>query len=159
MITTILSDFSRVILSPKDKKYKGDLNPLHKDLSNKYGNYQFTDYFIFNKEILNFYKSLKDKYSVNLFTALGSLQNKPEIISIISPIFENIFIAENLNLNKKQSASYIFIANKLKKKPEEILFIDDRIENIKAATVAGLQTIYYINYQNFLKQIKSILNL
>jgi len=41
MINTILSDFSLVILFPKDKTYTGKLNDLHAKLTAEQGDYDF----------------------------------------------------------------------------------------------------------------------
>lgn len=146
MITTILSDFSRVILNPKDKNYKGTLNGLHNELLEENKNYSFFDYFEFNEEILNLYKQLKTKYSVNVFTT-GTIQNTPEVRQIIDPIFDNIYAAKDFGLDKKQPEAYLFIANKLNRKPSEILFIDDQKINVDAAKKVGLSTILYIDFQ------------
>ena len=91
MITTILSDFSRVILNPKDKNYKGTLNGLNKELLEKEVKYLFFNYFEFNKEILNLYIQLKEKYSINVFTT-GTIQNRLEIrqIMILSLIISTL---------------------------------------------------------------------
>src|SRR3989344_46971 len=114
MVNTILSDFSRVILNPKDANYKGTLNGLHKKLSETDVNYPFFDYFEFNNEILDLFRTLKKEYSVNVFTS-GNIQNRSEVREIIDPIFENIYTAKDYNLDKKTPEAYFFIANKLKK--------------------------------------------
>lgn len=153
MITTILSDFSRVILNPKDSNYKGTLNGLHKELLVKDKNYPFFKYFEFNDEILNLYRQLKTKYSINIFTS-GTIQNRPEVRKIIDPIFDNIYTAKDFDLDKKQPEAYLFIAKKLNKNPSEIIFIDDQQTNINAARQAELNTILYIDFQNTLNLLR-----
>lgn len=158
MITTILSDFSRVILNPKDKNYRGTLNGLHKELLEENIEYSFFDYFEFNRDILNLYMQLKSKYSVNIFTT-GTIQNRIEVKKEIDQIFEKIFAAGELGLSKKDPDAYLFIANKLKKKPEEIVFIDDQKENIDSAKNAGLETILYLDFDELSKEMNRILTL
>lgn len=68
MIKAIVSDFSRVLLFPKDKTYQDSLNILHKELSQK-PNYNVLDYFELNIKLLDFYKSLKDKTPVYIFSS------------------------------------------------------------------------------------------
>lgn len=153
MITTILSDFSRVILNPKDKNYRGTLNGLHKELSEKNNNYAFFDYFEFNEEILNVYRQLKTKYSVNVFTT-GTIQNRAEVRQVIDPIFDNIYTAKDFGIDKKHPEAYLFIAHKLNKKPNEIIFIDDKQVNIDVANQAGLNTILYTDFQSTLNLLK-----
>jgi HAD superfamily hydrolase (TIGR01509 family) len=148
MITTILSDFSRVILFPKDKNYKGTLNGLYKELENKKIPYDFFDYFEFNDDILNLYRQLKNKYSINIFTT-GTIQNTQEVKQKLDNIFDNIFSAEEYGLDKAKPDSYKFIANKLGKQASQILYIDDQEKNIKAAKKTGMETILYTNYQTF----------
>jgi len=157
MITTILSDFLRVILNPKDKKFQGTLNGLNKELSEKNMNYSFFDHFEFNEEILSLYIQLRLKYSLNIFTT-GTIQNKPEVRKIIDPIFEHIYTAKDFGLDKKQSAAYLLIAKKLNKKPGEILFIDDQIDNIEAAKKAGLNTIQYLKFKKLVRELKTRLD-
>lgn len=156
MITTILSDFSRVILNPKDKSYEGTLNGLHKILSEKNKDYSFFEYFEFNDEILNLYRKLKPKYSMNVFTT-GTIQNRPEVRRVIDLIFDNIYAAKDFNLDKKQSNSYVFIAGKLNKKPVEIIFIDDELKNINAAHEAGLYVIHYTNFEETAQNLQHML--
>lgn len=156
MITTILSDFSRVILIPKDKNYTGTLNGLHKELSEKEKNYPFFNHFEFNDEILNLYQQLRTKYSINVFTT-GTIQNRPEVREIIDPIFEHIYTAKDFDLDKKQPEAYLYIADILNKKPNEILFIDDQIVNIEAAKKAGLNTIVYSDFQKTVKKLQEAL--
>jgi len=157
MITTILSDFSRVVLIPKNNKYSGTLNELHKNLSVKSMNYSFFDYFEFNDEILNLYSHLKTKYSINIFTT-GTIQNRPEVRQIIDPIFEHIYTAKDYGLDKKQSDAYLFISNKLNRKPSEIIFIDDQTDNIAAAKRAGLHTIHYLDFKKTVSMLKKSLS-
>lgn len=158
MITTILSDFSWVIVFPKDKKYKGALNHLHFKLSEEIGDYDFYDYFKFNKEILDFYQFLKDKYSIslNIFTT-GVLQNHPQAKQKLEPIFDNIFSAYDTDLEKTNPDSYLSIAKKLGKDPSEILFIDDKEEFIKAARKADLNVLLYENLMSLKKSIRKSL--
>jgi len=68
MIKAIVSDFSRVLLFPKDKSYQGSLNALHKELSEK-PSYNALDFFELNVGLLDFYKSLKDRIPVYIFTS------------------------------------------------------------------------------------------
>jgi len=138
MIKTILCDFSRVILFPKDGSYLGKLNPLHNELRQK-NEGSFQDYFSFNDELLNYFSKLKGKISLYIFTT-GSVQ---EAQARIKPIFGQILTVREYNISKEDPQAYIFITKKLGIKPEETLFIDDKKENIDAAKEAGLLVIHY----------------
>ena len=156
MITTILSDFSFVILFPKDKKYRGKLNDLNTDLTNKLGKYNFFEYFELNSDLLEFYKSLKSRYSINIFTS-GNIQNNEEVRKVINPFFEKIYTAKEFNLEKNKPQAYKIIAKKLNKEPGEIIFIDDQKENVQAAQEAGLKTVLYKDLEQLKSELKKVL--
>ncbi|KKQ00323.1 MAG: putative hydrolase (HAD superfamily) [Candidatus Levybacteria bacterium GW2011_GWA1_39_32] len=156
MITTILSDLSRVILNPKDKNYKGTLNGLYKELLSKNSKFNFYDYFEFDEEVLNLYSSLKSKYSLNLFTT-GSIQNASEAQEKLELVFDNIYSAEDYSLDKKDPDAYKFIAKKLNIDVSQILYIDDQTENIIAAKSADLNVFHYEEYNQLANKIREIL--
>ena len=131
MIKAIVSDFSRVLLFPKDKNYKDSLNALHKEVSQK-SNYNAFDYFELNTELLNLYKSLKDKTPIYIFTS-GAIQDSPEFQPHLQPVFTGVLSAAKMNIDKKNPQAYKMVATQLNLPPDEILYIDDAPENITAA--------------------------
>jgi putative hydrolase of the HAD superfamily len=54
-----------------------------------------------------------------------------------------------LNLAKPEPAIYLHAAEGLRTPPANILFIDDRIENIEAALAVGMQAIHYTTHIAF----------
>ncbi len=155
MITTLLFDFSRVLLNVKDESYTGFLNTLHEEWSSKPG-YNFFDYFELNEELLKFLETIKDKYSSYIYTT-GSVQNVPDVRKRIDPIFRKIYSSEESGLNKKDPQSYLFIAKDLNKNPGEILFTDDQPANIEAAKIAGLATIHFQSTAQFINELSKIM--
>jgi len=158
MINTILSDFSFVILFPRSKTYTGTLNGLHTKLTKQHDTYNFFDYYELNQKLLDFYKKLGSKYSINIFTT-GFVQNNPAVMEIIKPIFDNICSCADYGIDKRNPEAFKFIAEKLGKKADEILFIDDMEKNIEAAKKAGLATIHYKNFAQVQKEIKKLLSM
>lgn len=158
MITTILSDFSQVIIKPKDKNYSGALNLIHRDLVEKFGErYNIFDYFEVNTKLLDFYKTLKPRFSVNMFTT-DILQSHPLLRPLLDATFENIFVAKDLGLSKKESGAYVFVAEKLQARPENILYIDDQVKNVEAAQSAGLRALRYTdNDDEIIRQMGALL--
>lgn len=145
MYSTLLSDFSRVLLFPKDTAYTGGLNALHKQLKEKLGdNYRPLDYFEFNTELLDFYKSLKNRYSLNILTT-DVIQNHHDIRRHLDGLFKNVFSASELGLEKTEPGSYLFIAKRLNVKPETVVYIDDQITNVNAAEAASMAAVHYQN--------------
>ena len=154
MIKVLLFDFSRVLLHPTDKTYSGSLNNLHKELKDNESFYVF-HYFELNEQILEYLKTVKDKFRLAVFTT-DIIQDDPLIKEKIDPIFEKIYSASKLGITKKVKESYEFLAKDLNVKPEEILFIDDTESNIIPAKEAGFKTHHYKNNGELLEYLKSI---
>ena len=60
-----------------------------------------------------------------------------------------------LNLAKPEPAIYAHAAESLHTSPANILFIDDRLENIHAAKTAGMQAIQYLDHTAFESEMQS----
>ncbi len=143
---TIVFDFSRVLLFPKNQAYQGELNKLHADLSSK-PNYKFLENFKFNEDLLNFLEQQKDNIELYIFTT-GVIQNTPEVRGRIKGIFRKIFTVADMGFNKESIEAFNGVIKEIGKKPEEITFVDDKVENIEPARKAGLKTIHYHNDNN-----------
>lgn len=83
MITNLLFDFSRVILFPKDEKYSGLLNDLYRKIVSE--NAAFLDHYRFNNELLEFLKTLKNKFKLSIYTT-DIVQNDPESKKIVDEL-------------------------------------------------------------------------
>lgn len=58
-----------------------------------------------------------------------------------------------IGYGKKDSDSYLWIANDLGVEVGELVFIDDSVENIEAAKQAGLQTIHFISNEDLINKL------
>lgn len=155
MIKTLLFDFSRTLLLPKESTYTGKLNDLYRSLiSNK--NYNFYDHFVLNEELLDYLEHLKDKYTLAIYTT-DIIQNDPAIKPALDKLFSYVFAANDLTVSKREAQGYLVIAKQLNNKPVEILFIDDLTANIEAAKQAGLQIIQFISNKQLFEDLKNII--
>lgn len=141
MIKALVTDFSRVLLFPKDKTYTGSLNGLLRDLSTQ-ANYKLLDSFELNTELLEYYKSLAEKLDLYVFTS-ERIQDSPEFQPFIKPVFKEIFSALKMEVDKKDEDAYKKLVTTVNLDPTEIIYIDDSEVNIEAANKAGLQTILF----------------
>ncbi|HLD19576.1 MAG TPA: HAD-IA family hydrolase [Candidatus Nanoarchaeia archaeon] len=156
MITTLVFDFSRVILFPKDENYKGKLNPLHKRLSQAAG-YNLLDHFELNEPILRYVQEFKGKYGLYIFTS-GSIQNAPEIRPRLEEIFDGIYSSEELGVSKKDPNGYLHFAKTIGINPGEMIFIDDTSINVEAARRAGIESICYVSLDQLKTDLGALLN-
>ena len=63
--------------------------------------------------------------------------------------------SHRLNLAKPELAIYRHAAEGLKTPAENILFIDDRLDNIEAAHTAGMQAIQYLDHAAFEQELQT----
>lgn len=151
----LIVDFSRVLVFPIADDIKS-LNRHHEEMSVQPG-YQFFDYFSLNVDLLHYFDQVKAYIPVYIFTD-GKLHDLPEVSHHLGTIFRNIYSAEELNLDKKRSDSYTTIAKHITLPPEDIVFVDDKTANIKAARTAGLTAILYISNDNIIEQLDELLH-
>lgn len=55
--------------------------------------------------------------------------------------FEKIFSSHEINTRKPETEPYLIALDYLKMKPEEVIFLDDKEENIEPAKTLGIKTI------------------
>lgn len=152
MIKTIVSDFSRVLLFPANEGYSNGLNDLYRKISEE-SDYDFFAHFRLNDELLMFFKSLKGQYSLNIFTS-EIIQDDKAVKPLLESIFTHIFSAKQLGVMKTQKEAYFKIAEQLQEEPASILYIDDKLANLQAASDAGFKTIQYVSNPQIIKNIK-----
>jgi putative hydrolase of the HAD superfamily len=69
--------------------------------------------------------------------------------------FDHCVWSHSLQLAKPEAAIYHCAAEGLHTNPSEILFIDDKIENIEAAEAVGMQAVqYHLDYAAFEQEIR-----
>ena len=59
-----------------------------------------------------------------------------------------------MGLVKPNPQIFLKVISQLKQSPQNIYFIDDNSENIKAAQKIGMQTIHFINPEQALKELE-----
>lgn len=156
MIKAIITDFSRVLLFPTDETYLGSLNGLHKQLSQE-PNYNILDNFKINTELLDFYGSLKGRVNLYIFTS-ETIQDDPAFQQSIKPVFDSIFSAAKLGINKKEFSAYEALLKEINLKPYEVLYVDDAEVNILAAKEAGLNVLTFKTTNEAVHEIENQLN-
>ncbi len=155
MIAYILSDFSRVILMPKDRSYAGELNDLYRTKVLQDGMGYF-DVFDLNEELLAFLGSLGENYPLGIFTS-EIVQNDPAVRPRLEQAFRDVVSAQDLGIRKTEKEAYLTVAKSLQQEPAAVLYIDDKEENVAAARDAGLHAIRYVSNSQIMADIRAAL--
>ncbi len=104
----------------------------------------------FRMESLAHLKTLKNKYKLFLLSNTNSIHleafNKIFDKSIgqatFNSFFDKTYYSHEIGLRKPDAAAYLYVLNENDLLPQETLFIDDTLKNIKGAEAVGLQTIF-----------------
>lgn len=166
MVQTIISDFSRTILFPKDPISFIELNELHKrevarakdknvfalneeDFILTESLYKLEDFFEINSSILQIYSRFKSKgISLILFTN-SYIPTHPDIKEQLSVFDKIVNVGELGSITKKDAAAYKLLTQKYNIIPEESIFIDDDENCLKAAASNGIKTIQFPHIKAF----------
>lgn len=114
------------------------------------------DSFILRKAIYSLAKKLSKKYAVGIFS------NMPKEISRFLrkkfnlSFFHYIFFSAEVRKIKPNKNYYLFTAKKMKLKPSEIVFIDDKMVNVKGARKVGLKSFQFKSLEDTKKQLKRL---
>jgi HAD superfamily hydrolase (TIGR01509 family) len=148
---TYVFDLARVFLFPKQHAYAGELNALFQKAQGKPA--AFFESLDFNEELLSYVKQLGQSADCYAYTS-GTFQEDPLVAAKLQPVFKEIFSAGNLNLPKSQANSFVTLATKLGKTPQELIFTDDTLANVEAARQAGWQAIQYFDNDQLVRELK-----
>lgn len=141
MITYLLFDFARVLAFPKETGISSMAQYYRQQTSS---NTDIFDYISLNTELLDAVKNSKLKYENRaIISNSGEILKNKNMLTVLQPIFSNIWLAKNFEWGKDQAGLYLYLSEKMAIKTENILFIDDSFANISAAKNAGCKTHQY----------------
>ena len=103
----------------------------------------------FRENSLQFLDEIKSKYKLFLLsntnhihlTEFNKIYHKKKREKPFSAFFEKAYFSCEIGLRKPDAACYNWVLQKENLAPEKTIFIDDSIQNVEAAKLAGMQTI------------------
>lgn len=166
MIKTVISDFSRTILFPKDPVTFLELNEIHKqqvanilnknvfaldkdDFTLKESLYRLEDIFEVNTWILDLYKKLKQQGAQLILFTNSYIPSHPDLGEYLNIFDKVINVYDLTKLSKKDPQSYKILCDYLSINPSETLFIDDDSACLKSAQQIGITTIQFPKIKAF----------
>lgn len=153
MVKIIISDFSRVILL-SDENISESLNTFY-DANKDNADFDFSRHFQLNTGLLDYFHTLQ--VSRFIFTS-GRLHLLEHIRLALASTFERAIQEDEVGYPKDNPNAYLELAKMLKVKPAEIIFIDDKSENVAAAKEAGMKGIVFKDNQQARAEIDSYLS-
>lgn len=140
------SDESHFWDAIREKEITGSDEDLRKEVLKR---------FILRREMLKYVENIK---SLGLVTAILSDQtNWLEEINQKTPFFHHfdyVFNSFRLGKGKRDPSVFKDVCATMGLRPDEVLFVDDNIENVRRAAGEGLRVIHFRDMDSFRKEIK-----
>lgn len=112
-----------------------------------------------NQALLDFIKQLKRRYKTAILSNVntGGLERRIER-RILEEHFNVIVASADVGYMKPQSEIYNLTAGRLGVKPQECVFIDDRLGYVEAAKAVGMKAILFRNFGQMKTELVRLLS-
>jgi putative hydrolase of the HAD superfamily len=128
----------------------------HKSVE-EFFHYWFTSEHTINEPLIEYIKKLQAG-SIECFIATNQEKNRTGYILNemgFGDVFDGCFSSADVGFVKPQEDFYLAILHKLTRVlPEEILFWDDRMDNVEMARKVGMNAEVFSNFEEFEKKMK-----
>lgn len=105
------------------------------------------------KDRIDFIKRLKTDYNIYLLSNTNAIHQKKFLDEFekaqgfkFNTLFEKAYYSHEIKIRKPDEAIFTYVLKDSELKAEESMFIDDSIDNIKAAENLGIQTFHIKDY-------------
>jgi len=121
---------------------------------------EFAELAIINKELVEFIKSLKERYNVYLLSNACSefLRGVLEKNNLFS-LFKKVFISSEIRLAKPNEKFFQYVLEDLGVNASESIMIDDNVKNINGAKCCSINGIVYENLDQLKEELKNKYNI
>lgn len=104
-----------------------------------------------DERVLDLVKQLKGAgYRVGILSNLSKRAAEKVKQEEFIKLFDPVMFSYEIGATKPSSKVYFALIKKLGVKPEEILFIDDSLVNVKGAKDVGINTIHYTGFEELI---------
>ena len=133
-----LIDLGEISLLEAASRINKRTNYIHEDLVNSYLR-DLPNNFTYNGDILNLLNKLKNKgYKLYLLSNISS-EDFIYYKADLEELFNGLVLSYELHEIKPNRPIYDYLLDTYNLNPEECLFIDDRLDNIKTANSLGIK--------------------
>ncbi len=68
--------------------------------------------------------------------------------------FDRLFFSSEIGFVKPEKGAFLYVLKKIKRKPQQCLFIDNNVKNVKAAKKLGMNVILFESESQFKSELK-----
>lgn len=109
------------------------------------------------KNMKQLVKNLRKKYKVIALTNDNTIAY-PAISKHLGmdDVFERQFVSSEIGASKPDKRAFVFLLNKFGLKPQELVFIDDKAENVASAKSMGIRGFQFTSLEKLVADLRSI---
>jgi putative hydrolase of the HAD superfamily len=109
-----------------------------------------------NDKVIELARSLKKNYKIALMSNATDEWITPLLEeNNMNDIFDNIIVSANVGIAKPERGIFEYTLKELDVTASEAIFVDDRLKNVDGGNDAGIKSILFTNYDDFIVQLKS----
>ena len=110
----------------------------------------------FSNEMIQLVQNLKkNNYKVIVLSNSHELHAKINYERGLYSNFDKVFLSNELKIAKPDRKIYKYVLKKLKLKPEECVFIDDKEDNVRVAKELNINGIIFKDYKSLITGLKN----
>lgn len=109
-----------------------------------------------NKKLLKLIDTLSEHYLVAALSNVTPMRTLTDQYFDVYTHFNTVFLSYKLKMIKPSKRIYQEVLKKMKLKPNEVLFIDDKESNLKPARELGIKCIQFNNNAQLMTEFKRI---
>lgn len=112
-----------------------------------------------DQELLEFVVSLKKGLKVGLLSnAWENARQRLGGLYEFIDVFDVAIFSSEVGMRKPEKTIFDLMLRQLNSQPQEAIFVDDVMENIKGADKAGLHTVHFRNNKDAMEQINHLIH-
>lgn len=109
-----------------------------------------------HKGILLLVKRLKKKYKLGVLSNINRISGAVNKKRGVFRDFNVLVLSYEIKCVKPQRKIYKVAAKKMKLPPKNLLFIDDKLKNVKAARKFGMHAIHFLSFSQLKRNLKNL---
>jgi glucose-1-phosphatase len=109
-----------------------------------------------NKKLLKITDKMRAHYPVVLLSNVSEMRGFLDKEFDLYRHFDQVFLSYKLNMQKPSKRIFQYALKKMKAQPNEVLFIDDKEANLRAARELGIQSIQFNNNAQLVTELKRL---
>ena len=116
----------------------------------------FTETVRSSEKMKQLVKTLRKKYKVVSLTN-DNVIGYPAISKALGldNVFEQQFISSAIGASKPDKRAFTFLLNKFELKPEELVFVDDKAENVESAKSMGIRAFQFSSLEKLVADLRA----